>query len=77
MLRFLLLLKFQKKQKKNLKSPDGINIQKIHFLFGVLLFSATFVHSALNTGTLLSVAFVHTFAMYIAFGLHRLCGSVA
>ena len=39
-----------------MKSPNGINIQKIHFFLCVLLFSATFSLSAPNTGTLLSVA---------------------
>ena len=54
MLRFLLLKK--QKPKKILKSPNGINLQKIQFLFGVLLFSATLSPSAPNTGTLLSGA---------------------
>ena len=55
MLRFLLFIK-TKKQKKNLKSPNGINLQKIQFMFGFLLFSATLFPSAPNTGTLLSGA---------------------
>ena len=55
MLRFLLFKK-SKNQKKNLKSPDGINLQKIQFMFGFLLFSATLFPSAPNTGTLLSGA---------------------
>ena len=39
-----------------MKSPNGINLQKIQFLFGFLLFSATLSPSAPNTGTLLSGA---------------------
>ena len=50
-----LLPKIHKTKKKTLKSPNGTNIQKMHF-FGALLFSATFSPSAPNTGTLLSVA---------------------
>ena len=39
-----------------MKSPNGINIQKIHFFLCILLFSAKLSLSAPNTGTLLSVA---------------------